>query len=68
LYPQFRASTKAVANQDPWFLVSSSLSLGIEYTLKPLEADFKIGIFRIRVRILPSGGRERGLVASMGTG
>jgi len=36
--------------------------------LKPLQADLGVGISRFGARILPSGGGERGPVASMGGG
>lgn len=60
--------SKAVANQHPWLLVSSFLSLGIKYTLEPLQADLGVGISRFITRILPSGCRERSPVASVGGG
>ena len=59
---------EAVKNQHPWLLVSLSSSLGIKYTLKPLQADLGVGISRFGARIVPSRGGERGLVASMGSG
>jgi hypothetical protein len=62
------ARPEAVANQHPWFLVSSFLGLGIKYTLEPLQAGLGVGISRFGARILPSGGGERGPVASMVVG
>jgi hypothetical protein len=59
---------EAVRNQYPWFLISSLLSFGMKYTLKPLEAYLRVGISRFGARILPSGGKERGPVTSMGSG
>jgi hypothetical protein len=58
---------KAIVDQDASFPVSSFLGFGIKYTLEPLEADHRVGIPRLGARILPSRGRKRGLVASMGT-
>lgn len=52
----------------PWFLISSFFGLGIEYTLEPLQANFKIGISRIGARIMPSRGGERDPVTSIGSG
>ena len=59
---------KAVRDQHPWLLVSSLLSFGMKYTLEPLEANLRVGISRFGAHILPSGSRERGPVASMGSG
>src|SRR5436305_14222109 len=59
---------EAVANQHPWFLVSTLLGLGVKDTLEPLQADLGVGISRFGARILPSGGGEGGPVASMGGG
>jgi hypothetical protein len=56
-----------VADQYSRSLISSFFSLGIEYTLKPLQADLRVGIARIRAGIVPSRGRECGPVASMST-
>jgi hypothetical protein len=58
--------SKAVADQDAWSLISSFFGFRIKYTLKPLEADYRVGISRVGACILPSRGRERGPVASMG--
>ena len=59
---------EAVTNQHPWLLVSLSSSLGIKHALEPLQADLGVGIPGFGARVVPSGGRERGPVASMGTG
>jgi hypothetical protein len=59
---------EAVANQYSRSLISSCFGLGIEYTLKPLQADLRVGIARIRAGIVPSRGRECGLVTSMSAG
>ena len=59
---------EAVTNQYPWLLVSTLFSLGIKHTLEPLEADLRVGVPGFGARIVPSRGRERGLVASMGAG
>jgi hypothetical protein len=59
---------EAVGNQHPWLLVSSLLSFGMKYTLELLEANLRVGISRFGARILLSRGRERGPVASMGSG
>ena len=58
--------SKAVADQDASSLVSSFFGFGIKYTLKPLQADLRVGISRVGARILPSRGMKRGPVASMG--
>jgi hypothetical protein len=58
--------SKAVADQDAWFLVSSFFGFGIKYTLELLEADLRVGISRVGARILPSRGRKGSPVASMG--
>ena len=58
---------KAIADQDASFPVSSFSGFGIEDTLEPLEADHRVGIPGFGARILPSRGRKRGPVASMGT-
>jgi hypothetical protein len=59
---------EAVTNQYPWLLVSLLSSLGIKYVLEPLQADLGVGIPRFGARIVPSRGRERSPVASMGCG
>ena len=59
--------SKAVADQDAWLLVSSFFGFGIKYTLKLLEANYRVGIPGLGACILPSKGKKRGLVASMGT-
>ena len=58
---------KAIVDQDVLFPIGLFFGFGIKYTLKPLKADHRVGITRLRARILPSRGRKRGLVASMGT-
>ena len=55
--------SKAVADQDASSLLSSFFNLGIKYTLKPLEANYRVGISRVGARILPSRGIKGGLVA-----
>lgn len=35
--------------------------------LKPLEADYRVGISRVGARILPFKGRKSSLIASIGT-
>jgi len=59
--------SKAIADQDASSLVRSFFGFGIKYTLEPLEADYRVGIPGVGARILPSRGRKRGPVASMGT-
>ena len=59
---------ETVVNQYPWFLVSPCFDLGIKHAFEPLQADFGIGIFRFRARIMSFKDRERGPVASMGGG
>ena len=59
---------EAVTNQHPWFLVSLAFSLGVKDTLKPLQANLRVSVSRFGARIVPSRGRERGPVASMGGG
>jgi hypothetical protein len=59
--------SKAVADQDAWFLISSLFGFEIKYTLKPLQADLRVSISRVGAYILPSRGRKRGPIASMGT-
>jgi hypothetical protein len=58
---------EAVTDQDAWSLVSPFSGFRIEYTLELLEANLRVCIPRVGVCILPSRGRERGPVASMGT-
>jgi len=58
---------ETVTNQHPGFLVSLSSCLGIKHALKPLQANLGVGIPRFGACIVPSRGRERGLVASMGS-
>jgi hypothetical protein len=50
--------TKAVADQDAWFLISSFFGFRIKYTLELLEAGHRVGITRVGARILPSRGRK----------
>jgi len=57
---------EAVANQRPWFLVSTLPSFRVKDTLEPLQADLGVGISRFGARILPSGGGKGCPVASMG--
>jgi hypothetical protein len=59
--------SKAIADQDASSLVSLFFGFGIKYTLELLEADYRVGITRVGARILPSRGRKRGLVTSIGT-
>ena len=59
--------SKAVADQDAWFLVSSFFGFGIKYTLKLLEANLRVGISRVGVCILLFKGKKCGLVASIST-
>jgi len=59
---------EGVTNQHPWFLVSLSFGLGIKHTLKPLQANLRVGASRFGARIVPSRGGQRGPVASMGGG
>ena len=56
---------KAVANQDASSLVSLFFGFGIEYTLKLLSAHLRVGITRVRARILPFKGKKCGLVTSI---
>ena len=56
---------KANINQDTWSLINSFFSFKIKYTLEPLEANYKVGISRVKAYILLFKGRERGLVASI---
>jgi hypothetical protein len=58
--------TEAVACQHPWLPVSSFFGLGIKHKPEPLQADLGVGESRFGARIVPSGGGERGPVASMG--
>jgi len=58
---------EAVANQYSRSLISLFFSLGIEYTLKLLQADLRVGIARIRAGIVPSRGKECGPITSMST-
>jgi hypothetical protein len=58
--------SKTIANQDAWSLVSLFFGFGIKYTLEPLEANYRIGISRIRARILLSRGKEYNPVVSIG--
>lgn len=60
--------SKAVADQDASSLVSSFFNFGLKYTLKPLEANYRVGISRVGARILPSRCRKSGPVTSMGFG
>ena len=57
---------EAVTNQHPWLLVSLFSSLGIKHALEPLQANLGVGVPRFGACIVPSRGRERGPVASMG--
>ncbi len=57
----------AVTNQYLRSLVSSFLGFRIKYTLKPLSANLRVGISGFGASVLLSRGRERGLVASMGS-
>lgn len=59
---------EAVTNQHPWFLVSLSFGLGIKRTLKPFQANLRVGVSRFGARIVLSRGEERGPVALMGGG
>jgi hypothetical protein len=58
---------KAIINQDTLSLVSLFFGFEIKYTLKLLEANYKVGITKVEARILLSRGRKRGLVALIGT-
>jgi hypothetical protein len=49
---------EAVVNQYSWFFVSTLLGFEVKDTLKPLQADLKVGISRFKVRILLSEGKE----------
>jgi hypothetical protein len=59
--------SKAVVDQDAWSLISSFSGFGIKYTLEPLEADYRVGISRVRARILLSKGKKSSPVASIST-
>ncbi len=58
--------SKAIADQDASSLISSLSSFRIKYTLKPLEANYRVGITRVGARILPSRGGKCGPATSMG--
>jgi len=58
---------ETVTNQHPGFLVSLSSRLGIKHALEPLQANLGVSVPRFRDCIVPSRGRERGPVASMGS-
>ena len=58
---------KAIADQDTSFPVSSFPSFGIKDMLEPLEANHRVGIPRLGVRILLPRGWKRGPVALIGT-
>ncbi len=58
---------KAIADQDASFAINSFLSFGIKDTLKLFKANYRVGIPGLGARILPSRGRKRGLVTSIGT-
>lgn len=60
--------SKAVTDQDAWFLVSHFSGLGIEHTLEPLEANLGVGVSRFRACIVPSGGGECSPITSVGGG
>jgi hypothetical protein len=59
--------SKAIADQDASSLISSFFSFRIKYTLKPLKANHRVSITRVRARILLSRGRKRGPVTLIGT-
>ena len=59
---------ETVTNEYPWVLVSLFSGLGIEHTLEPLQANLGVGVPRFGACIVPSRGRERGPVASVGIG
>jgi hypothetical protein len=65
-YSQFRFSTETIADEYASSLVSSFFGLGIEHTLKPLQADLGVGVSCCGARIVPSGSRVSGPVRSMG--
>jgi hypothetical protein len=58
---------KAVTNQHLGLLVSLFSSLGIKHTLKPLQANLRVSVSRFRACIVLSRGRERSLVALIGS-
>lgn len=58
---------EAITDQYPWLLISLFSRLGIKYALKPLQANLRVSVPGFGVGIVPSRGRERGLVASMGS-
>jgi hypothetical protein len=58
---------EAVTDQHPGLLVSLYSSLGIKHALEPLQANLGVRVPKIGACIVPSGGMERGLVASMGS-
>ena len=51
----------------PGVLISLFSRLGIEHALELLQVNLRVGIPGFRVGIVPSRGRERGLVASIGS-
>jgi hypothetical protein len=58
--------SETILNKYTWFIVSTLFSLGIEYKLKPLQANVRIGESSIRERIDPTRRRIRSPVSSMG--
>ena len=59
---------EAVTNQHAGFLVSLFSRLGIKHALEPLQANLGVGVPRFGACVVLSKGRERGLVASVGSG
>jgi hypothetical protein len=58
--------SKAIADQDASSLISSFFGFEVKYTLKPLKANYKVSITRVKAHILPSRGRKRGLATLIG--
>ena len=59
---------EAVTDKDLGFLIRSWFSLGIKHTFNLVQANLGVGIFRLRVRKIPSRGVVRSPCALMGYG
>jgi hypothetical protein len=57
---------ETIPNKYAWFIVGTLFSLWIEYKLKPLQANVRVGETSIGERIDPTRRRIRSLVSLMG--
>lgn len=61
-------AAESIADQHARLGASSNFGSGIEYTLQPLQTDFRIGEAWLRACIMPAGRGKRRLIAPMSRG